>query len=383
MIDSHPTFKPSPSITVRDALAQYTKHVSIEKRGYKQEKYRASTISKSFLGKKKLSELTTVDIANYRDIRLSSISRNTNRPIAPNTVRLELALVRDLFNIAIIEWGICKDNPVSRVRKPKLPQGRDRRISLSEERRLLRAAAAHRNIEIYSLIVLAVETAMRQGELLNLQWENINLRTRIAHLPLTKNGAKRDVPLSMRAVGALTRLGMQPEGSVFNYTSDGFKSAWRTLIRRLGIDDLHFHDLRHEAVSRLFELGTLDMMEVATISGHKSMQMLKRYTHLKASNLVAKLDGKKMLHRGKRVLSQTIVPYPALIEKEGPRVTLQFVDFDHLRLEGTNADEVAERARDALLRELVNLVRDAKKPPAPTPLFEYEDNAQAVLIDPL
>ncbi|PCE30057.1 integrase [Burkholderia ubonensis subsp. mesacidophila] len=376
-------FKPSPSITVRDALAQYTKSVSIEKRGYKQEMYRASTIAKSFVGEKVLSELTTVDIANYRDIRLSSPSRNTNRPIAPNTVRLELALLRDLFNIAIIEWGICKDNPVSRVRKPKLPPGRDRRVSFGEERRLLRAAAAHRNIEIHALIVLAIETAMRQGELLNLQWENINLRTRIAHLPLTKNGSKRDVPLSMRAMDVLTRLGTKPEGRIFKYTSDGFKSAWRTLVQRLEIDDLHFHDLRHEAVSRLFELGTLDMMEIATISGHKSMQMLKRYTHLKASNMVAKLDGRKMLHRGKRVISQAIVPYPAMIERDEQRVTLQFMDFAHLRLEGTDADEVAARARDVLLRELVSMVRDSRKPPTPTPLFEYEENGHAVLIDPL
>ncbi|MDR8976072.1 tyrosine-type recombinase/integrase [Burkholderia multivorans] len=148
---------------------------------------------------------------------------------------------------------------------------------------------------------------------------------------------------------------------MFEYTSDGFKSAWRALVRRVGIQDLHFHDLRHEAVSRLFELGTLDMMEVATISGHKSMQMLKRYTHLKASNLVAKLDGKKMLNRGKRVISQAIVPYPAMLERDEHRVTLQFMDFGHLRLEGTDADEVAARARDVLLRELVNLVRESKK----------------------
>ncbi|MDR8976064.1 site-specific integrase [Burkholderia multivorans] len=183
------------------------------------------------------------------------------------------------------------------------------------------------------MIVLALETAMRQGELLKLRWENIDLRTRIAHLPITKNGSKRDVPLSLRAVDALTRLGVQADGQVFEYTSDGFKSAWRALVRRVGIQDLHFHDLRHEAVSRLFELGTLDMMEVATISGHKSMQMLKRYTHLKASNLVAKLDGKKMLNRGKRVISQAIVPYPAMLERDEHRVTLQFMDFGHLRLE--------------------------------------------------
>ncbi|MCA7889715.1 site-specific integrase [Burkholderia contaminans] len=383
VLDTNFLTRPSANISLKEALKLYVERISIGKRGYKQEKYRASTIARTFLGKRRLADLTSVDIASYRDMRLASFSKNTNRPVSPNSVRLEMALLSDLFTIAIIEWGVCNDNPVTRVRKPKLPPGRDRRITWGEERRLLRGASQHKNIEIYSMIVLALETAMRQGELLSLRWENIDLRIRIAHLPITKNGSKRDVPLSLRAVDALTRLGVQAQGEVFGYTSDGFKSAWRLLVRRVGIHDLHFHDLRHEAVSRLFELGTLDMMEVATISGHKSMQMLKRYTHLKASNLVAKLDGKKMLNRGKRVISQAIVPYPAMLERNEQRITLQFMDFAHIRLEGTDADEVAARARDVLLRELVNLVRDSKKPPTPTPPLEYEDNAQALLIDPL
>lgn len=371
------------SLTVRQALKKYNERISVNKRGSKQEKYRASTISKTFIGKLSLSQVTTVNVADYRDMRLASISPTTNRPVSPNTVRLELALLSDLFNIAIVEWGSCTDNPVSRVRKPKIPPGRDRRITWGEERRILRAASKHGNHEIYSIVVLALETAMRQGEILSLQWENIDLRLRIAHLPITKNGSKRDVPLSLRAVDALTRLGVGTQGPVFKYTSDGFKSAWRAMIKRLGIQDLHFHDLRHEAVSRLFELGTLDMMEVATISGHKSMQMLKRYTHLKASNLVAKLDGKKTLNKGKQVISQTIVPYPAALSEEEGEVTLQFMDFEHLRLQGNDLEDVAARARDALLRELVNLVRLSKKAPVPTPPLEYVDNAHVVLIDPL
>lgn len=339
-----------PSLTVRQALKKYNERISVNKRGSKQEKYRASTISKTFLGKLPLSEVTTVNVADYRDMRLASISRNTNRPVSPNTVRLELALLSDLFNIAIVEWGSCTDNPVTRVRKPKIPPGRDRRITWGEERRILRAASKHKNHEIYSIVVLALETAMRQGEILGLLWENIDLRLRIAHLPITKNGSKRDVPLSLRAVDALTRLGVGTQGPVFQYTSDGFKSAWRAMIKRLGIQDLHFHDLRHEAVSRLFELGTLDMMEVATISGHKSMQMLKRYTHLKASNLVAKLDGRKTLNKGKQVISQTIVPYPAALSEAEGEVTLQFMDFEHLRLQGNDLEDVAARARCAVAR---------------------------------
>lgn len=372
-----------PTSTIKEALKVYTDRISPTKRGAKQEKYRARPIWRSFLGKVKINEITTVDVANYRDMRLATVAPHTKRLVSPNTVRLEMAMLSDLLNIAIIEWGACRENPVLRVRKPRLPPGRDRRLTWGEERRILRAASVHKNREIYSIVMLALETAMRQGEILNLEWEHIDFRTRVAHLPITKNGSKRDVPLSLRAVDALTRLGVGTQGAVFQYTSDGFKSAWRTLVKRTGIENLHFHDLRHEAVSRLFELGTLDMMEVATISGHKSMQMLRRYTHLKASNLVQKLDGRKTLNRGKRVIVQTVVPYPASVSSTEQGIKLQFLDFTHLELHGADVDDVAGRARDILLRELVNIVRTSKKAPSPTPPVEYADRDHVLLIDPL
>ncbi len=372
-----------PTSTIKEALKTYTDRVSIHKRGAKQEKYRARPIWRSFLGKIKISEITTVDVANYRDMRLATVAPHTKRLVSPNTVRLELAMLSDLINIAIIEWGACTDNPVLRVRKPKLPPGRDRRITWGEERKLLRAASAHPNQELYSIIVLAIETAMRQGEILSLEWEHVDLRTRIAHLPITKNGSKRDVPLTLRAVDAITRLGIQTQGKVFKYSSDGLKSAWRALVKRCSIENLHFHDLRHEAVSRLFELGTLDMMEVATISGHKSMQMLKRYTHLRARDLIAKLDAKKTLNNGKRVIKQTVVPYPASLTVAENQYVLQFLDISHLQIQGDTLDDVTTRAKDALLRHLVTLVRSSTKAPAPTPPLEYADDGHILLIDPL
>ncbi|EHC5911056.1 tyrosine-type recombinase/integrase, partial [Salmonella enterica subsp. enterica serovar Eastbourne] len=88
-------------------------------------------------------------------------------------------------------------------------------------------------------------------------------------------------------------LPVQLSGTVFHYKSTGFKSAWRVALQKLKIENLHFHDLRHEAISRLFELGTLNVMEVAAISGHKSLNMLKRYTHLRAYQLVSKLDTRR------------------------------------------------------------------------------------------
>jgi integrase len=370
-------------MTVRAALAQYYQRVSIHKRGALQEKYRAATINKSALAGKILSEVSTIDIAAYRDARLATISPRTSRVVSHNTVRLELALLSDLFQIARIEWGACGDNPVTTVRKPKLPPGRDRRISWGEERKILRAAAKHRNPEFLAIITLAIETAMRQGEILGLLWENVRLRARIAHLPHTKNGSKRDIPLSIHAVETLERLGPKLEGPVFSYTSDGFKAAWRTMIKRLDLVNLHFHDLRHEAISRLFELGTLDMMEVATISGHKSMQMLRRYTHLKASNLVAKLDGRKELNRAKHVISRNMLPYPARVSDVDGLVHLNFIDFGDIKACGLDMSNAVAAASDLLLRKLVTLIRDSEKPPVPTSLSDFDSAARVVLVNPL
>lgn len=285
---------------VREALGRYRTQISILKKGYAQEKYRIEQICRSFLGDKVAREVTSVDIATYRDQRLEEINPRTKRLLAPSTVRLEMSLLSNFFDIGRIEWGICDANPVANVRKPRCPPGRDRRLTPREERLILRYCHGHTNSNLYSIVVIALETAMRQGEILNLHWEHLNLKTRIAHLPETKNGTKRDVPLSVKARDALIRLGVKNKGKVFGYTAEGLKSTWRFMLKKLGIQDLHFHDLRHEAISRLFELGSLDMMEVAAISGHKSLAMLKRYTHLKAQRLVRKLEGHK--NKGKQAV---------------------------------------------------------------------------------
>lgn len=137
----------------------------------------------------------------------------------------------------------------------------------------------------------ALETAMRMGEILALEWRHLDLASRVATLPDTKTGVARQVPLSTAAVAAISCLPRHiKDGHIF-WTwqrADSLENVWRRTVKAAGIDDLHFHDLRHEAVSRLFELG-LNPMEVASISGHKTLQMLKRYTHLRAAELARKL----------------------------------------------------------------------------------------------
>jgi len=131
---------------------------------------------------------------------------------------------------------------------------------------------------------------MRQSELLSLTWDDIDLGKRIAHLHMTKNGECRDVPLSSRALEALDQLReLRVDDRVVPSTKSAVEQAWQHLRKRAGIDDLRFHDLRHEGVSRLLEKG-LNVIETATISGHKELRMLQRYSHLRAVDLVARLD---------------------------------------------------------------------------------------------
>lgn len=146
--------------TMRKALETYRTRVSILKKGYAQEKYRIEQLSRSFLGEKPVRAITSVDIATYRDERLTAINPRTKKPLSSSSVRLELSLLSNFFEIARIEWGLCDENPVQKVRKPKLPPGRDRRLTAREDRLILRYAHQHPNTDLYSIIILALETAM-------------------------------------------------------------------------------------------------------------------------------------------------------------------------------------------------------------------------------
>ncbi|HDL6786971.1 site-specific integrase [Yersinia ruckeri] len=363
------------NIQLSKALDIYLDKISFFKKGGKQEQYRVNTIKKYKISRLLTNNITSVDIAEYRDERLKTIKPN-GKTISSNTVRLELALLSHLFKVGIVEWGIARENPVLLVRKPKVSEGRNRRIQPAEHRKLIRYANEHSSGDCTSIINFAIETAMRQGEILALQWEHIDLRHGVAHLPVTKNGTSRDVPLSAKARDILRKCGPRLSGSVFSYTSNGFKSAWRVIIIRSGINDLHFHDLRHEAISRFVESGRLNIMEVSAISGHKSLSMLKRYTHLKASDLTKKLDKKKSRYES---ITSVIQPYSATIAVDMSRVKLQFCDFDDFVIDEKNYIDAVEKASSSLLKMLCMMLKNGEKIPNPS-LPPY---GPFIMIDPL
>lgn len=277
-----PDMRLAEQMTVRDLLERYLAEITPQKRSARTEHYRLQGMMRRSIAHRTLALLTPQHIATYRDERLAEV--------APATVIRELNSLGHAIDIARKEWGVHLPlNPCKMIRRPKAPRGRDRRLAPGEEQLLLEAADAGRNTYMRPLIILALETAMRQGELLSLTWSDIDFDKRIAHLDLTKNGESRDVPLSSRAIKLLSEMKQSASSeNVFDCTKSAVTQAWEHLRARAGRSDLRFHDLRHEAVTRLLERGW-NVIEVATVSGHKELKMLQRYSHLRAEDLVARL----------------------------------------------------------------------------------------------
>jgi integrase len=298
---------PSERLTFAWAMARYLAEVTPTKRPFTQQGERrcAKPLLEHF-GKYALAGVTPELVAAYRDKRLAGADRADNdvpRPRSPNTVRIELALLGHLFTTAIKEWGLgLVFNPVQSIRRPAPGPGRNRRLDAGEERRLMKVVSAHSNPMLRWIVTLAVETGMRSSEITTLRRGQVDLERRVVRLVETKNTMPRTVPLTMKARDTFKEAfgnPMRPIDSDLIFFGEpgrdgkrrpyNFNKVWLDIKASVGMSDLRFHDLRHEAVSRLVEAGLSDQ-EVAAISGHKSMQMLRRYTHLRAEDLVSRLD---------------------------------------------------------------------------------------------
>lgn len=315
-------------VTVGEAMDRYLAGPARQLKTCRDLTYRIEAARGRF-GALFLANVRGIDVSAWRDDLI-------RRGLSAQTVIHHLNALSSVFRYAERELSIDlpSGNPVRKIGKPSRGKPRDRRLRLGE----FEALQADRP-ELLAFIVLAVETSMRRGELAALRWEHVNLARRTAHLPETKNGESRTVALSSLAVATLESLPRRIDGRVFPWkTADGFSTAWKRHIRQArkthvlarlrdaltaeGFDadaevralvykkrtpspraaallaqiektdpfltDLHFHDLRHEATSRLFEKG-LGIMEVASMTGHKSLSMLKRYTHVEAERLAQKL----------------------------------------------------------------------------------------------
>lgn len=264
--------------TLTEALDRYASEITPHKKGHRQEHLRIQAWKRVQFAHKPLSRIRSTDVATWRDERMKTVGGQT--------IRNELALLSHVFKIARTEWGMAGlRNPCEDVRRPPPGKPRERRLRDDEEAALLAVA----DTEWTGLIILAIETGMRRGELLSLTWDRINLSQGLAHLPETKNGSARTVPLSPRAIEALKGLPRRLDGNVFSMSFNDHGNRWRSLCHHAGVEGLTFHDLRHEATSRFVEAGLFNMAEIAAITGHKTMAMLKRYYQPNAAGLAERM----------------------------------------------------------------------------------------------
>lgn len=272
------------STRLSELLERYKIEVSPTKRGSVQEIQRIDVLKRHDIAYRTMIGLSPQDITSFRDERL--------RTVAPSTAVRELAILSHVIEVAIRDWGLpLAKNVVKLVRRPVIRNERSRRLTGDEEQRLLDGCEGGKIPFFKTLLILAIETGMRRGEILGLRWGDISHNRRVITLTLTKNGSGRQVPLSQRAFDAMMDWkdrAQADQSTVFPMTAGALEQAWRRLLICIDINGLRFHDLRHEGVSRLFERG-LNAIEVSSISGHKELRMLKRYSHLDAADLVSRL----------------------------------------------------------------------------------------------
>lgn len=266
--------------TLAELLDRYGKEVSITKRGADVELIRINALKRSSLAKYSAAAITGQLVASWRDTRLEAVSTST--------VTRELQLLSHVFTVAIREWGFgLSCNPVALIRKPTPNKARDRVLTDTERATLLAACATCRNPWIKPVIIFALETAARRGEILSMTWNGVDLQRGTAKVS-GKTGS-RTVPLSPACVAMLSTLPKSIKGDVFPVTVLAFRQAFERTVERAGIADLTFHDLRHDALTRLARLG-LSVLELRAISGHTTANMLQRYVNIDAGELAGKLS---------------------------------------------------------------------------------------------
>ena len=279
-------FRPKVDMTVGELIKRFERDVAPKHKASRSTIVRCRNLRRH-IGSVPMTKLTPADLASYRDKRLQLVK--------PNTLKHELGVLSSVINTAIIDWGIpIPSNPVQLVRLPKYDDRRSRRLERGEEEKLLESA----DPMFRRLIIVAIETAMRKGEIFRIRQSHIDYRRQTLFIPTTKTDKPRTIALSTRAVKALKdQIRSTGQGNVVELVHDPLVFKFGVGLYRYRVDkirkatgmlDWRFHDLRHEATSRLFEKG-LNMMEVASITGHEDLKMLKRYTHIKPESLVARL----------------------------------------------------------------------------------------------
>ncbi len=289
-------FTMAEKLTLEMALEKYFSSISSLKaeRTSVRDKFSINAIKKNFDITLTLNEITPKKVAAYRDRRLKAVT--------PSTLQKELALLSHLFNVANKEWGIPLDNPVSQIKKPLINNSRAIFLTEHQVKKLLDAAKKSRNVKLFPYLTLLLHTAMRPGEAAGLKWNQVFFKDKGVLLTSTKNHSGRWIPLTNTPLEMLYKLHeseaprnewvflpVNPSKRLLLAPANLFRGAWKNARRRAGLEHVHLHDLRHTAASHLLKAG-VDIRVVQEILGHKTLQMVIRYTHLIDSQKREALD---------------------------------------------------------------------------------------------
>jgi integrase len=258
---------------------------------------------KQFFGDKPLDQITPKQIVGYKNKRYADA-------VKPATINREVATLKKAFNLARREWEWCSDNPVTRVSMEKENNARDRWLSRNEEMRLLSVASQW----LQDIVVFAVNTGLRMGEILALTWGAVDLCRRTLTVLRSKNGERRTIPLNRTVVELLSnREKLRPASTELVFWSkvgtrlDGpnLRRAFRLIVKKSRLDDFHFHDLRHTFATRMVQAG-VDLYKVQRLLGHKSPQMTQRYAHHYPESLRDGVDALDVMGKVSTNLAQSV-----------------------------------------------------------------------------
>lgn len=285
--------------TLRQAIERYITEVTPPKPGGRWEKIRLDLFLRitADLPDLLIGDITSDDMGKWRDARQSGqLLGRSGKPVAASSVNRELNLLSAVFEIARTEWKWIRENPMHGMRRPTNPPPRNRRVSPEEQEAICAsldyqegAVPTSMQHELAIAFLVALETGMRKGELLGLLKTTARLGERRAILPRTKNGDRREVPLSARAVNLLSLLPSDGAGRLFRLSAATADVLFRRAVVKAELEDLHFHDTRHEACTQLAK--RVDVLSLARIIGHRDLKSLMVYYNPTAVELADQLDG--------------------------------------------------------------------------------------------
>jgi len=255
----------------REFIKIYSKQ---NKKSWERDEFSLISLKPFFKGKT-IQDIGPEFVERYKAKRKTEVS--------PATVNRDLAFLKTMFKKAV-EWGRLESSPVTNVKKFKEPNSKERTLNASEMARLIDAATNH----LEPILIIALNTGMRRGEILSLKWENVNLSKRCIHIEDSKSGRSRDVPMNGLVVEAMSSIRQDSVYVFYNPTTGepikDIKTAFKTACKKAEIKGLRFHDLRHTAATRMVEAG-VDLVTVSKILGHSSIQMTMRYAHPTPGNM--------------------------------------------------------------------------------------------------